>query len=309
MAEPSRQSLPNPLVRFVLATRPAFLSVTLVGVLVGLACAWRSGLPFDAPAALVTLVFALVAHAAANVINDYHDARSGADAGNTERIYPFTGGSRFIQNGVLAESTVGVFGYLLLAAIVPAGLWLMMRAGSSLLCIGLTGMLLGWAYSAPPLKLASRGLGEFAVAGGWWLVVVGSDFVQRGALEMAPLLAGLGYGLMVANLLYINQFPDATADARAGKITVVARLGRRAAVRGYALIAGCAFFNLALAVWAGVLPLAGLLALLAAIPATQAYLCLRRHAETPAALLPAIKATIGAAHVFGALLALAIAFF
>lgn len=306
--EPAQTLSARPLLCGFQATRPAFLSVTLVAVLIGFACAWRSGLSFNLLNGVVTLVFALVAHAGVNVINDFHDARNGTDALNTERLFPFTGGSRFIQNGVLTETAVGRFGYLLLATVIFAGLWLVTRVGPSLICIGLAGLFLGWAYSAPPFKLASRGLGELAVAGGWWLVVVGSDFVQRGALEMAPLLAGLGYGLMVANLLYINQFPDATADARAGKMTVVARVGRRQAVRGYALIAGCAFFNLAAAVEVRVLPVAALLALGAAVPAGQAWRCLAQNAETPAALLPAIKATIAATHLYGILLAATIAF-
>jgi len=39
----------------------------------------------------------LLAHAAANVYNDVGDDITGADPGNVEHIYPYTGGSRFIQ--------------------------------------------------------------------------------------------------------------------------------------------------------------------------------------------------------------------
>ena len=82
----------------IAATRPAFLSVTLVGVILGLCSASADG-AFRSPLlALVTLLFALIAHAGANVINDYYDAISGCDEANVDRIFPFTGGSRFIQN-------------------------------------------------------------------------------------------------------------------------------------------------------------------------------------------------------------------
>jgi len=43
------------------------------------------------------------------------------DAQNTERIFPFTGGSRFIQNGVLTLAQTRNFGYALMACVVAAG--------------------------------------------------------------------------------------------------------------------------------------------------------------------------------------------
>jgi 1,4-dihydroxy-2-naphthoate polyprenyltransferase len=182
--EPTLDALHNPFLRYFAATRPAFLSVTFVGCLLGLATAAFSGIPVGPALATATLFFALVAHAGANVINDYYDALSGCDEANTERQFPFTGGSRFIQNGVLSLRATGIFGYSLLAAVVPAGLWLTAVSASGLILIGLAGLVVGWAYSAPPLKLQSRGLGEFAITAGWLLVVVGSDFVQRHGFEI-----------------------------------------------------------------------------------------------------------------------------
>jgi 1,4-dihydroxy-2-naphthoate octaprenyltransferase len=280
--------------------------VTLVGVLLGLACAWREAHAFHFATAAVTLIFALAAHAGANVVNDFHDRDT--DAINTERLFPFTGGSRFIQNGVLSPRFIALLGYGLLASVIPAGLWLMSQVGSGLMGIGLAGLLLGWAYSAPPLRLAARGLGEFAIALSWTLVVVGSDFVQRGTLAGVPVWAGLGFGLMVANLLYINQFPDATADGLAGKRTVVVRLGRQRAVKGYGLIALLAAVAVVTGVAAGPLPLWSLVSLAGLVPALKAYGVLAQNAEQPAALRPAIQATIGAAHLFGLLLAAAMFF-
>lgn len=304
--EPSAQALRGALSRLFLATRPAFLTITLVGVLLGLACAWRDAHVFHFATAAVTLIFALAAHAGANVVNDFHDRDT--DAINTERQFPFTGGSRFIQNGVLSARAIAWLGYGLLASVIPAGLWLMSQVGSGLMGVGLLGLLLGWTYSAPPLRLAARGLGEVAIALGWALIVIGSDFVQRGSFAATPVWAGLAFGLMVANLLYINQFPDATADGIAGKRTVVVRLGRRQAVKGYALILLLTAAMLLAAVALGAFPLWALAALLALVPALKAYGVLRQNAEQPAALRPAIQATIGAAHLFGLLLAAALFF-
>ena len=306
-AEPSRAALPNVALRYLLATRPAFLSATLVAVLLGLAGAHANGVAIQALPALLTLVFALVAHAGANVLNDYYDALSGCDAANSERVFPFTGGSRFIQNGVLTPRQTAVFGWSLLGAVVPAGMWLAAHCGAGLLGIGLLGLVIGWAYSAPPLYLAGRGLGELAVTVGWLLIVVGSDYVQRGGFSFMPLAAGLGYVLLLANLLYINQFPDWRADAQAGKRTLVVRLGRRHARWGYLALALGAHVWLLGCIALGALPNAALLAMLAAPLALHAAHGLWLHAEEPARLAPAIKQSIAAALIHGLLLAAAIA--
>jgi 1,4-dihydroxy-2-naphthoate octaprenyltransferase len=304
--EPTLASLPNPLLRYFAATRPAFLSVTFVGVLLGLASAAGSGIALDAPAATLTLFFALVAHAGANVVNDYYDALSGCDAANAARVFPFTGGSRMIQNGVLSAAATGRFGYALLAAVVPAGLWLAVHSAPGLLGIGAAGLLVGLAYSAPPFKLQARGLGEFAVTAGWLLVVVGTDFVQRRAFAGLPLAAAPGFALLVANVLYINQFPDTQADALAGKRTLVVRLGTAPARWGYATVAALCYVWVAAMIGLGILPPLAAISLAAALPSFAALRQLVRHAACPPALAPAIKLTILAAVLHGLLLALAL---
>jgi 1,4-dihydroxy-2-naphthoate octaprenyltransferase len=149
----------------------------------------------------------------------------------------------------------------------------------------------------------SRGLGELAVACGWLIVVLGADFVQRGAFSWLPVVAGASYALHVANLLYINQFPDVKADAAAGKRNLVVRLGPQRARWLYPAIAAAAYVWLAGAVLAGALPPLALIAIVSAFPAFAASRILARSAARPAALDPAIRATIGAAMLHGALLA------
>jgi len=304
--EPSLAAFGNPLARYFAATRPAFLGVTLVGCLVGLANAYYGGVALAPFKAFLTVAFALVAHAGINVLNDYYDALNGSDAANTERRFPYTGGSRFIQNGLISVSAMGIYGYALLAAVVPAGLWLTHASAPGLLWIGIAGLGVGWAYSAPPVKLMSRGLGEAAVACGWLIVVVGADYVQRGAFAWAPVVAGVPFALLVANLLFINQFPDVKADAAAGKRNLVVRLGPARARWLYPGVVLAACLWLAGAVFAGALPTLALVALTSAFPGFAASRVLARHAGRPAALDPAIRATIGAALMHGSLLAAAL---
>lgn len=302
--EPTLATFQNPFARYFAATRPAFLTASMMACVIGLSIAWRDGLVFNFTLALVTLLFGLLAHAGVNVLNDYYDAINGTDAQNTERIFPFTGGSRFIQNGVLTLAQTRNLGIALLAGVVAAGLWLMARSAPQLFFIGLDGIFIGWAYSAPPFRLNSRGLGELCVTAGFLAITVGADFVQRKGFSTAPFIAGLSYALLVTNLLYINQFPDRTADKAAGKLHWVARLPVQQARWGYLLIVLLAYVWLLLSVSLGRQPKLVLLALFALPPSVQAARLLLRNAAQPQQLGEAIKLTIAAMLTHGGLLSL-----
>lgn len=312
----SRQSITAQMMRQIrygaLATRPTFLSVTFVAVLLGLASAHASGIPLHRLHALMTLIFALCAHAGANVLNDYYDALNGADAANVERLFPFTGGSRSIQDGLLTPRQMAILGTGLFGVVVLAGLLLIYRlpshSGSGLFGIGVLGLLLGWAYSAPPFALVSRGLGEWVVTAAWLLVIAGTDYVQRGTYAALPVLTGLSYALLLANVLFINQFPDATSDAQVGKRTWVVRRGRRAARWGYLILGMLAYGWLLACIGRGVLPQTALLAMLSAPLTLHGAQGLWQYAERPQYLKPAIRLTIAAVLTHGLLLVAALAY-
>ena len=111
---------------------------------------------------------------------------------------------------------------------------------------------LAWGYSAPPLRLCARGLGELTTALVVTLLVplFGYD-LQAGALA-APIFfaAALPCALQFAMLLAI-EFPDAAGDAAVGKRTLVVRLGALPAARLYAATTLAAFGALPLLARAG----------------------------------------------------------
>jgi 1,4-dihydroxy-2-naphthoate octaprenyltransferase len=302
--EPTPAALANPVKRYLLATRPAFLTIALAGCLLGFASALESA--FSWPLAVLTLLLAIATQAGVNVFNDYYDHLNGTDAVNVDRLFPFTGGSRFIQNGVMSPRQMLVYALVLFGAVIAGGLWLIATRGSGLFWIGIAGLLIGWAYSAPPLKLNSRGLGEICVAAGFLLIVAGADFVQRGTMSLTPWLIGLPYALLVTNILYVNQFPDRNADLQAGKRHWVVRLEPSIAARGYWLILALAVLVQVWLVASGRLPPLTLISLLALIPALKAGQVLSAHAAEPAKLAPAVQMTILAAHLQPVLLSAAL---
>lgn len=278
-------------------TRPGFLGLTLVAYALGVAIAWHAGARAPVGMLLAGLAIALLGHAAGNVLNDYEDARSGADAGNHDAIAPFTGGSGLIQHGAVGIEATRRYARLLLFACVLGGLLLVAwRRQPELLAIGGLGVALGWAYSSPPLALMARGLGEATVGIAWWLVVVGADALVRGHPSPAPVACGAGFALLVASVLLLNGFPDARADAAAGKRTLRVVLGARHAAW---LFSALVFAAHAVAWWAaGFLPGGWAWAPLASLPpALYASLRLHRDLAHPARLRPAIIAMLAAVHL------------
>lgn len=288
--------------RWVAASRPGFISVTAVAAALGMAQSQACGCGWDGLAALVTGVLAVLAHAAINLYNDYGDAVGGSDALNTERQFPFTGGSRVIQDGVFTATEVRDMARMLGLVVVGGGLALAAHAGPGLLLVGGAGLALGWAYSSPRVALMSRGLGEGAVGLAWWLVVIGADYVQRHAFSAMAVLSGFSLAALVMAILWAAEFPDAQADQAAGKRTLVVRWGRRPAAAAYALLVALAHAWL-LAWWAAQwLPSTAGWALGSAPLSAAAAWGLWRHAEDPSRLRPVLALTIAAALVHGLLL-------
>lgn len=303
LREPDDSRLAHrPIRRWFLATRPAFLLLALVAAGIGLAASHAAGLAIAPTWAGLTLLGAALLHAAVNVHNDYVDDLNGTDPNNHDRIFPFTGGSRMIQNGAMTRQSTRRLAWTLYGATIATGTALLIRGGMPLLWLGLAGLVLGWAYSAPPLALNRRGLGELAVGLGFGLLMpVGADLVQRGMKHPLPAWAGLGFALMTASLLLINQFPDLHADRKAGKRHWVVRLGQARARYLYLAVIAGAYLLPPTLVATGRLPTATLL-VWATLPLSLATVALLwRHYDQPARLRGALRTAVIATLSYGSL--------
>ena len=307
---PSGLSASDPLLKkWLVAARAPFFSACVMPVAVTLAACWRADGSLRLWQAVLTLLGIVLIHAGANMANDYFDHRSGADPGNRQST-PFSGGSRVIQDGVLAPRAVLAGAAACSVAGIGCGLvlWLASR-GHLLLAIGVVGMALAWEYTGPPLRLAHRGIGEVAVGVSFGILpALGTEWVQRGALTLGVSWVGVPAGLLVAAILVINEFPDAAADAAAGKRTLVVRLGMRGAVAAYELLVLGAYAAVGVGIAAGWLPPLAAVVLAVAPLSWRAVRVLRAHCTDVRAMLPAMTATIAQQALFlllltGALLA------
>jgi 1,4-dihydroxy-2-naphthoate octaprenyltransferase len=207
---------------------PKITLASVASMIVGAAAAALAGpIAWRWLAATVLGIFAI--EAAKNASGEIFDWDSGADTGVAEdERSPFSGGKRVIVDGLLTRrqtAWVALVAYAIGAAI---GLAIAIEREPAVVWLGLLGVALAYFYHAPPLALAYRGLGELAVALAYGPVIAaGTYLVQRHTVDRLVLAPAVPLGLAIGAFLWVNEFPDARADAAAGKRTLVVRLPKK----------------------------------------------------------------------------------
>lgn len=242
----------------VRSMRLPFLSVTVVSVFLGAAVvAGRDG-EWHSPWLAVVLAGALLAHVAANLLNEYQDFRSALDFATVRT--PFSGGSGALVEDPGMARTVLMVGIASFVGTVVIGLVLVGARGWGIVPIGLLGLLIVAAYTPwinrfPVVCLVSPGAGVGV------LTVVGTQYVLEGAYRPESWLASLVPFFLANNLLLLNQYPDIEADAAAGRRHFPITYGVRAGNVVYGVFAFAAMTGIVAGAMSGVFPPAGLAAL------------------------------------------------
>ena len=181
-----------------------------------------------------------------NAINEYVDYLSGVDRFVTpDKRTPFSGGKKTIIDGKLTLKENLVIGIITIAAGSLLGLLIIFIRDFNIIWFGLAGVFFALFYSLPPFKFAYRGLGELVVGFTFGpLITCGTFLVQTGTLTPLVILASLPLGLLIANVLWINQYPDYEADLQGGKRNGVVRLGKQKAGLIFALLFGLAYLTM-----------------------------------------------------------------
>lgn len=273
--------------------RAPFFSASIMPVLVGSACAYYRTGQWHWPLFWWTLLGVVCIHAGANVANDYFDHLNGNDAANGDFVRPFTGGSRMIQNNLLTPRAVLSLSLACFAAGGAVGLYLFLRIGPPVLWLGLIGIAGGFFYTAPPIKLAARGIGEPVIALLFGVLPTsGAYYIQTRQFSYDVLILSLSVATLILMVLFINQFQDYRADAAVGKRTWVVRLGRRRAAQFYAVL--MCFWPLPILVVVGAFhyPIWLLLALAPGLIAVWTVPRILRYYDQPRELAPANALTI-----------------
>lgn len=285
------------------ALRAPFFTATVIPVTLGSIVAWYDMNHFMWGRFFLTMLGAVLIHAGTNLANDYFDHLSGCDEANPTPTQ-FSGGSRVIQEGLIAPRQI--LHASLASFILGSGIGLYLNylcGGNVILILGLIGVFLGFFYTARPLQIGYGGFGELAVGVGFGpLMVMGSYYVQAQTLTFKLFLISIPIGILIALVLFINEFPDYFGDKSADKRTLVVILSKEKAVVLYHILLAVVYLSIISLVIFKFLPLICLIVFLSLPLALKAFIVSKNNFAKVNELLPANAATIGLHSLIGLLL-------
>jgi len=285
------------------AIRVPFFTATITSGLLGGVCAWNNTGNFNWVYFFLTLLGIALLNAGVNLINDYFDHISSLDEINPNATR-FSGGSRVIQEKLISPKKILLAGLAAFAMASIIGLYLNSKTrGNVILLVGIAGILLGYFYTAGPVRIGYTPLGEIVT--GFCcgpLIVFGSYYVQAQTANFGIFLVSVPVGILVFLVLLINEFPDYDADSAVNKKTLVVVLGKEKAIKVYSILFGIAYLIMIFGVISRTLPPFTLIALVTFPLCLKAIRVARENYDKIQELLPANAATISLHLLVGLLL-------
>jgi 1,4-dihydroxy-2-naphthoate octaprenyltransferase len=275
------------------AARADFLPASIVPFFVGTAYAVNRGFSLSLSRFVLGLTGIAAAHLSANLLNDYYDYRSGAD-NRTAKVSSFFGGSRAIQEGVFTDRQILGFSLLLMSVAVVCGAFIfVMTRDPVFLILMAAGGILAVEYTAPPLRLAYRRLGEldifllFGVG-----TVMGSFYLFSGRFDYGSFSISLPVAFLIAAVIICNEVPDFESDISAGKQNLLSLTGVKRGGILYGVVVCLSLLAIFLNVAKGILPFYAALIGIVYFPGVKAYSNLKNGFSDINRLIKASRFTV-----------------
>jgi 1,4-dihydroxy-2-naphthoate octaprenyltransferase len=218
----------DPVSRWLVLTRAAVLPMTVTaGLIAGLLAVRQDG--FTWGWYLLAFLGIVLAHVSNNLMNDLFDTEAGLDTDEYPRAlyapHPILSGMISRRGLAAAALAVNVTDLVIMIVLTAARGW-------PIVGFALGGFLLSVAYTAPPLRLKKRGLGELDVLVVWGpLMVGGTYYAAVGSIPWQVWLASIPYGLLCTAVLMGKHIDKIRWDDAANVRTLPVVLGERVARR------------------------------------------------------------------------------
>ena len=204
---------------WMLAARPKTLPAAASSAILGIALAIHDG-NFSLLPAIIALLISILLQVGANFSNDLFDYQKGADAKN--RLGPI----RVTQAGLLSTRQVTIGMIFIFSVSALLGLYLAIDAGWLVVLIGFLAILAALAYTGGPFPFGYHSMGDiFVLIFFGFAAVCGTYFVQAKNISVASIWGGLAMGLLITNILVVNNLRDIDSDRLVNKRTLAVSIG------------------------------------------------------------------------------------
>ncbi|NMB54776.1 MAG: prenyltransferase [Leptolinea sp.] len=245
------------LVTWFKAARAPFLVISFLPALLGgVVAAAHQPVHWGIFAACVIGV--VMAHSAADFIDDYFDYKKGNLGNKAEQFHD----SPLIDQKVtLNQVLIAII--ICLAISLITGLYVFLQVGMPIVWMVLIGTFIVFFYTSPPVMLNYRGLGETAIFLAFGpMIITGVYIALTGRFDWEPLLVSLVPGIFTMVIVLVSNTFDFHDDVKSGKRTFAVRFGQPAAVRLMGISSVIAYLVIILGVVTKMIPVWTLLVLL-----------------------------------------------
>ncbi|MGA3058946.1 MAG: 1,4-dihydroxy-2-naphthoate octaprenyltransferase [Candidatus Bathyarchaeia archaeon] len=270
------------------AFRYHFVPPSIFPAVLGGLVSWATKAGFLSLYFLLVLVAIIINHIGLNMTDDYYDYKHSVDKLKLGEKNPYTGGSGTLSSGLLSPQSMFKAFTLCYIVTVSVGFYLTLTRGLPILAFGFIGVFCAIFYTAPPISFGHHGLGELAMLVNFGSVIgLGAFYVQAHTITLQPFLASLPLGIMLFSMIVINEIPDIEEDRAAGKLTLVARYGKKAGAKLYIASWICTYGVIVGSVAFQILPLYTLFALLSLPLVYRSIKILLHNYDDPKRMAPA----------------------
>jgi 1,4-dihydroxy-2-naphthoate octaprenyltransferase len=242
-----------------LAARPWSFVMTIVGVAIAAGLAASVGVVNPQLTALA-LIGLVLFHAATNMLNDHFDVKRRVDRPEapTAKYRPHP----LLAKQIPSRSFLGVVAALYTLVILGI-IYMWSIRGPEVLLFAIPGLFFSIFYTADPINLKYRALGEFSVFLVWGpIMVTGAYHVLTARVELTPVLVSLPHGIWVALVLLANNTRDIEYDRGEGIKTLPILLGKDRSLKLFQLLIYSTYLIVAILVTARALTVFSLLTFL-----------------------------------------------
>ena len=278
---------------WIQALRLHYVPTSILPATLGSVIAWATHREFNGWYFMLVVIGVTVHHMGLNMIDDVFDYLHSVDRPPDEEKNPYTGGSGVLTGGLLSTGQVlsgAIFCYLVGITIT---VYLTVAIGWPILIFAAIGIFSSVFYTVPPIRYGYRGFGELSLLVNFGPVIcLGAFYVQTRSIEWEPFIISLVPGFLMWSMIVINEIPDYEEDRQAGKLNLVARLGRAPGVILYVAGLVCAYAVILLSAVSGITSFAALPGLLSLPLAYDSVRILRENYLDRMKMAPANLATI-----------------